>query len=784
MERDPAVDDASYRLLVEAVVDYAIYLLDRDGRVRTWNPGGERLKGYRAEEIIGQPFTLFFTEEDRRRGLPETALETARRVGRFESEGWRLRKDGSRFWALAVIDAVRDPAGEVIGFAKITRDMTDRYEAQRAVVETERRFRLLVEGVTDYAIFMLHPNGTIANWNAGARRIHGYEADEIVGEHFSRFYTEEDRAAGLPARALAEARTTGRFEVEAWRIRKDGSRVWAGVVIDAIRDEAGEVIGFAKITRDLSERRRVEQALQESERRFRLLVNGVTDYAIFMLDPNGAVVNWNAGARLIKGYEAEEIVGQHFSRFYTKEDREWGVPWRALAEARSAGRFEAEGWRVRKDGSRFWASVVIDAIRDDDGAIIGFAKITRDITGRRESQLALDEARQQLVQAQKLEALGQLTGGVAHDFNNLLQVISSGIDMAERLAGGDRRLGGILAEVRNATKRGAELTSQLLTFSRRAPLRPEVVGTEDCLKQAVGLIRRSLPPQVSLRTALDGGLWPIRIDVGQLEVALLNLAVNARDAMPGGGTLTLRARNAELSGEPQGLSGPHVAIALRDTGAGIPAEVLLRVFEPFFTTKPIGKGTGLGLSQVHGFAEGAGGRVTIRSAPDEGTEVTLFIPALPGAEADRPEDGLAQADGSQRLPAGLRVLVVDDDLAVARLTAGMLEAAGCRPETTNDPRKALRWLEAGRTFDMLLLDVVMPGSMSGLELAKEVQRRWPGVPILLATGYTADEGALTGKFDLLRKPFTALELTRTMTGLGIGAPAPGAGAGAGAGAGG
>jgi PAS domain S-box-containing protein len=419
IERDPAVDDASYRLLVEAIVDYAIYLIDIEGRVRTWSSGGERLKGYRAEEILGQPFALFFTEEDRHRGLPETALETAGRVGRFESEGWRVRKDGSRFWAFAVIDAVRDSSGKVVGFAKITRDMMDRYEAHRGLVETERRFRLLVEGVTDSAIFMLHPSGTIANWNAGARRIHGYEAAEIVGEHFSRFYTEEDRASGLLAHALAEVRTVGRFEVEAWRVRKDGSRFWTSVVIDAIRNEAGVVIGFLKITRDLSERRRVEQALRESERRFRLLVSRVTDYAIFMLNPNGIVVNWNAGARLIKGYGAEKIVGQHFPRFYTKEDREWRVPWRALAEARNSGRLEFEGWRVRKDGSRFWASVVIDTIREDEGALIGLAKITRDITSRRESQLALEEARQQLTQAQKLEALGQLTGGVAHGLSQL-----------------------------------------------------------------------------------------------------------------------------------------------------------------------------------------------------------------------------------------------------------------------------------------------------------------------------------------------------------------------------
>jgi PAS domain S-box-containing protein len=235
-----------------------------------------------------------------------------------------------------------------------------------------------VQGVTDYAIFMLDLNGLVTNWNEGARRIKAFEAEEIVGQHFSRFYTEEDKTAGVPQRALAEAEATGRFEAEGWRVRKDGSRFWANVVIDAIRDERSQLIGFAKITRDLTERRQAEQTLLNSERQFRLLVQGVTDYAIFMLDPKGHVANWNAGAQRIKGYDTDEIIGQHFSRFYTEKDRTVGVPQRALAEAERTGRFEAEGWRVRKDGSRFWASVVIDAIRDERGQLLGFGKVTRD----------------------------------------------------------------------------------------------------------------------------------------------------------------------------------------------------------------------------------------------------------------------------------------------------------------------------------------------------------------------------------------------------------------------
>lgn len=286
--------------------------------------------------------------------------------------------------------------------------------------DTAERYRLLVDSITDYAIYMLDADGRVVSWNPGAQRFKGYAPAEIIGEHFSRFYTPEDRAAGVPARALATARNEGRFEAEGWRVRKSGDRFWAHVVIDPIRDSSGALVGYAKITRDLTERRMAEEAVRKSEQLFKLLVQGVTDYAIYLLDREGHVSSWNAGARRIKGYEQDEIIGEHFSRFYTEEDRAQDAPRKALATAAAEGRFEKEGWRVRKNGERFFAHVVIDPIRDGSGAIIGFAKITRDITERREAQERLDEARQALLQAQKLDAIGQLTGGIAHDFNNLL----------------------------------------------------------------------------------------------------------------------------------------------------------------------------------------------------------------------------------------------------------------------------------------------------------------------------------------------------------------------------
>src|SRR4051812_46171006 len=358
------MDAGRIELLLDAIADYAIFMLDPDGFVTTWNVGAERITGYRDIEIIGQHFSRFFIAEDRGNGLPEQILQAARSTGRYEAEGWRIRKDGTRFCANAITQAVLDERGALVGFAKITRDITERVQAQRDIIEGERRFRILVEGVIDYAIYMLDPSGIITNWNPGAERMKGYSADEILGQHFSKFYTKEDRASGLPARVLEVAAREGRYEAEGWRVRKDASRFWASVVVDAIRSEDGALQGFAKVTRDITERRAALEILRESERQFRLLVAGVTDYAIYMLDPNGIVASWNAGAQRIKGYTADEIIGHHFSRFYTEPDRSAGVPARALYTASQEGRFEAEGRRVRKDGSVFWANVVIYQIRD------------------------------------------------------------------------------------------------------------------------------------------------------------------------------------------------------------------------------------------------------------------------------------------------------------------------------------------------------------------------------------------------------------------------------------
>lgn len=397
----------------------------------------------------------------------------------------------------------------------------------------------------------------------------------------------------------------------------------AFVVLRAIRAQFSHVVSAQNLA-------------QSANQRFQLLVQGVTDYAIFLLDQQGYVTNWNSGAARIKGYSEQEIVGQHFSRFYTREDRHNGVPARAIETAAKEGKFEAEGWRVRKDNTRFWASVVIDRIQDDNGHTVGFAKVTRDITERRETQQNLESAREQLYQSQKLYAVGQLTGGVAHDFNNLLTTIIGNLDSAKRTLdtwpnGAQWRLQRAIDQAFTGAQRAVRLTAHLLAFSRRQPLEPKVLDVNKLLRQFEVFLKPSLGEQVQLEVVGSGGMWPVEIDETQLETAILNLALNARDAMPNGGKLTIEASNIYLdelycSKNAEVRPGQYIEIAVTDTGAGMSIETVARAFEPFFGTKQAGEGTGLGLSQVYGFVKQTGGHVKIYTELGHGTTVKMYLP--------------------------------------------------------------------------------------------------------------------------------------------------------------
>lgn len=610
---------------------------------------------------------------------------------------------------------------------------------------TERRYRLLVDAVSDYAIYMLDAGGYILTWNAGARRFKGYDDAEIIGQHFSRFFTPEDRAAGLPETILRTAAEEGRYESEGRRVRKDGKLIWVHVVVDPIISDDGSLVGFAKITRDITDRRAADQSLFAAEQRFRLLVQGVRDYAIYMLDLEGRVTNWNAGAEAIKGYAGAEIIGQHFSRFYTQEDRDRGEPALALERALRDGRYEREAERLRKDGSRFWAHIVLDPIHDERGELIGFAKITRDISEKKRSQDELEQARSALFQSQKMQALGELTGGIAHDFNNLMTVIRGSAELLQKedLAPEKRRR--YVNAITETADKATALTAKLLAFGRRQTLKPEVLDLGSRLDAFGEVVSHSLGSQIDVRLDLAPDLWPIEADAAELETALLNAAFNARDAMPNGGIITISAHNLTEDNT--------VCIALHDTGEGIDPDMIERVFEPFFTTKPVGRGTGLGLSQIHGFAAQTGGHARISSAPGEGTTVFIQLP-----RSERIPD-LAPAARSAIVEWDrLDVLLVEDNDNVRQFARAML--GELRAEVTEaDSAEAALDLLAGRHFDLVFSDIVMPG-MTGLDLARRLRESDPTQAILLATGYSREvAGGEAAGFHIVQKPYGADSLT-------------------------
>ncbi|MBB4576500.1 PAS domain-containing sensor histidine kinase [Rhizobium lentis] len=624
----------------------------------------------------------------------------------------------------------------------------------------EGRFRLLVDAITDYAIYMLSPEGIVTSWNTGAQRFKGYKPSEILGEHFSRFYVEEDCAAGIPERALATALEQGRFEGEGWRQRKDGSRFWAHVVIDPIRRPSGELIGFAKITRDLTERRAAENAIRQSEEQFRRLVQGVSDYAIYMLDPNGNVSSWNFGAERIKGYRPDEIIGRHFSTFYTPEDRAAGLPETALRIARAEGRFEREGWRVRKDGTRFWASIVVDVIRGDDGDVLGFAKITRDITEKMETQRALEQAREELFQSQKMEAIGQLTGGIAHDFNNLLMAVLGSLEILKKRMPQDLSLTSLVDNAMQGAQRGAALTQRMLAFSRRQELHMEPLDVSGLVRGMMDILSRSLGPLTTIETSFPVRLPTILTDPAQLEMAILNLVVNARDAMPSGGRIVLRASEESIAAGKGPLSaGRYVRIAIIDEGEGMDTKTLEQAVTPFFTTKGVGKGTGLGLSMVQGLASQSGGRLILKSRPGEGTTAELWFPIAAVeqrvvATADVPQP---DSDAQRRL----RIVAVDDDGLVLMNTTLMLEDLGHTVFEAMAGPEALDILRK-EPVDLVICDHAMP-RMTGAQLAEAIRSEWPEMPIILATGYAELPDGVGANLPRLGKPFSQAQLAEAIS---------------------
>jgi PAS domain S-box-containing protein len=496
-------------------------------------------------------------------------------------------------------------------------------------------------------------------------------------------------------------------------------------------------------------------ASMTEEGRYRLLVEAVTDYAIYMLDSSGFISSWNPGAERFKGYTSSEIIGQHFSRFYTEEDRKSGLPARALETAAREGKFESEGWRVRKDGSRFWAYVVIDPIRRPSGELVGFAKITRDITERRNAQEILEKAREALLQSQKMEAIGQLTGGIAHDFNNLLMAVLSSLELLRKRLPNDTKLMELLENAVQGAQRGASLTQRMLAFARQQELKQEIVDIPSLVRGMTELVRRALGPAVDVETHFPLMAQPVLADRNQLEMALLNLTVNARDAMPDGGTIdiALREETIQANNIHNLQPGRYVCLSVSDDGAGMDEETLRRATEPFFTTKGPGKGTGLGLSMVHGLAEQFGGRLTLQSRIGHGTTAQIWLPA---ASTQVQINEVKQA-AKNVLDSSLTVLAVDDDFLVLTNTVAMLEDLGHTALSASSGQEALDVLRRHSPVDLVITDQGMP-RMTGLQLFEAIRNGWPDIPVIIASGYAELKSNDGAHLEKLPKPFSETDL--------------------------
>jgi PAS domain S-box-containing protein len=765
------------RLLVESVVDYAIFMLDTGGHVATWNLGAERIKGYSAAEIIGEHFSKFYLPEDVAAGKPELELSQAAALGRIEDEGWRVRKDGTRLWANVILTALRDERGNLRGFAKVTRDMTAKRAAEQKLRASEQRFHHLVDAVMDYAIFMLDQDGLVATWNAGARATKGYAPEEIIGRHFSVFYTAEDRAAGRPDHILAEVRRTGRFEDESWRVRKDGTRFWANVVITALRDEHGELIGFAKVTRDLTDRRRTEEELRRSEERFRALMESVTDYAIYVLDVDGRVATWNSGAERMKGYAASEILGKSFAVFFSEEDVRNGKPARELEIARTTGRFEEEGWRTRKDGTRFWANVVVTPLRDAHRQLIGFSKITRDLTARREAeeteralvreQIARVEAERTQRRlreseeaahaavlraesaARRAEAASRVKdeflATVSHELRTPLNAMLGYAALLRKRGASDPAMQKPIDAIHRNAQAQARLIEDILDVSRivtgKLRLDPLPTDLTVVVNEAIDVVRPSSNAKdITITFATTSDPAVVIGDHERLRQVAWNLLSNSVKFTDVGGAIEVGIER----------KGGEILLSVHDTGRGIAPEFLPYVFDRFnqadsSTTRAVG-GLGLGLAIVRHIVELHGGQVRAESeGAGKGARFCVTLPIRGAVDVDparisgQPVD-VAPSPAIGAL-SGLCVLVVDDDADARELVRELLVDAGAFVDTATDAISALAAIRRLHPH-VLVSDIAMPGE-DGYSLAERV-RALPAdegghIPSVALTAYTRAE---------------------------------------------
>ena len=630
--------------------------------------------------------------------------------------------------------------------------------------DAERLWPPVIDAIRDYALLLLDPVGRILSWNRGAELIKGYQAAEIIGRHFSCLYPPEDIAAGKPERDLKTAARVGRVEDVGERVRKDGSRFLADVVITAIPGPDGSLLGFGKITRDITKRLAAEALIKASETKLRSLINTVLDTVVdglITIDRKGTIQSYNKACINLFGYAPDDVLGHNVHMLmpepyhdgYAAADLETAVP-----KIIGVGR---EVMGRRNDGTTFPMELAIgESVEGGNHAFVG---IIRDLTERREAE----KQRDQLRQAQKMEAVGQLTGGLAHDFNNLLAIIIGNLDLLRELRQDDPVTDELVRDALESALRGADLTRRLLAFARLQPLQPERADINELIGGIVKLLTRTLGENVAIELTLAPNIWPVQIDRAQFEAVIANLATNARDAMPRGGALLIDARNGYLDGayaaaHSDVTPGDYVVVEVSDSGCGIPPDMLTRIFEPFFTTKAQGKGTGLGLSMVFGFIKQSGGHITVNSELGKGTKFRLYLPRI-APTSDAADERL---DEPLTLGGNETILVVEDNPGLRRIVVRQLSGAGYQVLEASDASSAMAIIETHTPIHLLLTDIVMPGEMDGRDLLRAAVARRPSIRTLLTSGFPdARLGGAASQVPgsrLLSKPYRKEELRRTV----------------------
>ena len=769
-----------FKLLVETMSD-GLAVQNADREFTYVNDRLCEITGYSREELVGAPVDRILDEAARaemRRQMD------ARRTGANASyELQTARKDGSPIYIAISAVPLFDRQGKFVGSFGTVRDLTQRKRAEdelrvtkgkleslvkvqsRTLVERETQFEGVVKNVPGIVFRRIrYPDGHDGMPYVGgrAKEILGITAEDLMkNPGLARNILDPDDLALWQETQKISAENLEAYDIEARVQSADGGTKWIRSLAHPCRGKNGEII-WDGIVLDISEQKQTEEALRESEARFAGILS-IAPQAIISTNDDFRITLFNEGAEKTFGYSADEVLGQPLGllmpeKFRQRHDRLM----RDFGDSGDVSRMmgeRAEIMALHKDGTEFPAEACISQLNQDGK--VTFTALLQDISGRKQRDA-------QLRQSQKMEAVGQLTGGIAHDFNNLLTAVMGNVELIEAQVGENAGVRRNLEVAKRAIMRGADLTQRLLAFSRKQTLRPVSIEVNGLISSLIDLMTRTLGEDIEIRTALASDVWPARVDESQLENALLNLAINARDAMPDGGTLTIETVNRQIDGRyarnhADIQPGDYVVISVTDTGVGMSEEVLEHAFEPFFTTKSAGKGTGLGLSMIHGFVKQSGGFIWLYSEPGQGTTVTLY---LPRADEDMAQPRRIGRDAKIENGHGETVLVVEDDLDVREFVLACLDLLGYRAIAARDGTEALECLQKGQQIDLLLTDVVMPGGVSGIEVAAEFKKRSPGTKILFSSGYAEkailSHGILDNEAELLPKPYSRKELARKL----------------------